>query len=73
MNKESSRCFVRFNNGKKTLLKEINLETGEYKKTINLLEPKVEKIRIVKNYIYYTVVKEGVNALERQLYKQKLD
>lgn len=73
MNKESSRCFVRFNNGKKTLLKEINLETGEYKKTINLLEPNVEKIRMVKNYLYYTVPIEGEYGMERQLYKQKLD
>ena len=51
LNRESSRCFVRCNNGERVSLKEINLETGEYKQTIDLLEPKVEKIRIVKNYL----------------------
>ena len=72
-NKESSRCFVRCNNNKKVLLKEINLETGEYLNTISLGFPNVDKIRIVNNYIYYTVPINGEYGMERQLYKQKLD
>jgi len=72
-NTEANRCFIIYEKGVRTLLKEIDLKTGKYIQTIELLQSKVEKIRIVKNYIYYTVAEEGLNGLERLLYKQKLD
>lgn len=62
--------FLRQNNN---TLKELNLNIGEYVKTIKLPQNRIEKIRIAKNYIYYTVAKEELNGIERQLYKQKLD
>ena len=68
--RESNRCFIRQN---QTTLKEIDLTTGKYIITINLPQPKIEKIRIVRNYIYYTAAVEGANAMERQLFKLKID
>ncbi|MFA7081087.1 MAG: carboxypeptidase-like regulatory domain-containing protein [Bacteroidales bacterium] len=69
-NREGTRCFVRQNNN---TLKELDLNKGEYIKTITLPQNRIEKIRIVGNYIYYTASVEGANALERQLFKIKLD
>ncbi|MBP1645363.1 MAG: rane protein [Bacteroidetes bacterium] len=71
-NKELDKCFVRYDNSY-TILKELDLNTGKYIRTIKLPQNKIEKIRIVKNYIYYTVALEGENALERQLFKLKIN
>lgn len=72
-NKEYNKCFVRYDKSSNTTLKELDLNTGEYIRTINLPQTKIEKIRIVKNYIYYTAAIEGEYAIERQLYKLKID
>ncbi|MDR0789940.1 MAG: carboxypeptidase-like regulatory domain-containing protein [Bacteroidales bacterium] len=73
-NVESNRCFIRYNKGNGYVtLKELDLQTGKYIKTIDLLKSRIEKIRIVDSYIYYTAVVEGRNAMERRLYKQKLE
>ncbi len=71
-NRESNRCFIVLKKFASLELKELNLETGKYINTINLGFPNVEKIRMVGNYLYYTVPVEGEYALERQLYKQKI-
>ncbi|HBN05816.1 MAG TPA: hypothetical protein DD434_08535, partial [Bacteroidales bacterium] len=71
-NRESNRCFIVIKKFASLELKELNLETGKYINTINLGFPNVEKIRMVGNYLYYTVPVEGEYALERQLYKQKI-
>ena len=72
-NKEFDKCFVRYDNSSISILKELDLNTGKYIRTIKLPQNKIEKIRIVKNYIYYTVALEGENALERQLFKLKIN
>ena len=72
-NKEFDKCFVRYDKSSNTTLKELDLITGKYIRTINLPQTKIEKIRIVKNYIYYTAAVEGANALERQLFKLKIN
>lgn len=72
-NNEYDKCFVRYDKSSNTILKELDLNTGKYIRTINLPQNKIEKIRIVKNYIYYTVPIEGEAALERQLFKQKIN
>jgi hypothetical protein len=72
-NKEYDKCFVRYDKSSNTTLKELDLNTGKYIRTIKLPQNRIEKIRIVKDYIYYTVAVEGANAMERQLYKQKID
>ena len=69
-NREGNRCFIIQN---QTTLKELDLNTGEYIRTIKLPQNRIEKIRIVKNYIYYTAAVEGANALERQLFKLKIN
>ena len=71
-NRESNRCFIVIKKFASLELKELNLETGKYINTINLGFPNVEKIRMIGNYLYYTVPVEGEYALERQLYKQKI-
>lgn len=68
--REENRCFIKQN---QTTLKELDLNTGKYIRTIKLPQNRIEKIRIVKNYIYYTASVEGINSLERQLYKLKID
>ena len=72
-NREANRCFIVIKKFASLELKELDLETGKYINTINLGFPNVEKIRMVGNYIYYTVPVEGEYALERQLYKQKIN
>ncbi|MEA5100237.1 MAG: carboxypeptidase-like regulatory domain-containing protein [Bacteroidales bacterium] len=69
-NREGNRCFIIQN---QTTLKELDLNTGEYIRTIKLPQNRIEKIRIVKDYIYYTAAVEGANALERQLFKLKIN
>jgi hypothetical protein len=71
-NKEYDKCFVRFDNAY-TILKELDLNNGKYIRTIKIPQNRIEKIRIVKDYIYYTVPAEGANALERQLFKLKIN
>ena len=68
--REGNRCFIIQN---QTTLKELDLNTGEYIRTIKLPQNRIEKIRIVKNYIYYTAAVEGANAMERQLFKLKIN
>jgi hypothetical protein len=72
-NREANRCFIVIKKFASLELKELDLETGKYINTINLGFPNIEKIRMVGNYIYYTVPVEGEYALERQLYKQKIN
>ena len=72
-NQEQTRCFMIYSGFNNTDLKEIDLTTGKYLKTIPILTPLVEKIRIVDNTIYYTTRTDGVNGDERCLFKQKLD
>lgn len=72
-NREGNRCFIVIKKFTSVELKELDLETGKYLNTIKLEFPNIEKIRMVKNYIYYTVPIEGDYGMERQLYKQKLD
>lgn len=71
-NQEGTRCFIRCK-GVKTKLKEIDLKTGKYIRTINLTYSNVEKIRIVKNCIYYTARAGGFNGFERWLYKETIN
>jgi hypothetical protein len=73
VNKEKTRCFLRYDLSQKTQLKEIDLQTGKYIRTITLEKPFIEKIRMIGNYIYYTARTDGVNGDERCLFKQKLD
>lgn len=72
-NQEKTRCFFRYDIFQKTQLKEIDLQTGKYVRTITLETPYVEKIRMIRNYIYYTARTEGINAFERGLFKQKIE
>jgi hypothetical protein len=67
-NKEGNRCFLKYESNGFVTLKEIDIMTGKHLNTITLIKPKVEKIRIVGNTIYYTSVVEGVNAMERRLW-----
>ena len=73
INEEKTRCFIRYDLSQKTQLKEIDLQTGKYIRTITLETPYVEKIRMIRNYIYYTARTEGINAFERGLFKQKIE
>jgi len=73
INRENTYFYIKDNFNGRTYLKEFNLNTGKYIKTITLNYPLVEKIRIVNNYIYYTAGVEGGNALERHLFKQKIE
>ena len=73
INEEKTRCFIRYDLSQKTQLKEIDLKTGKYIRTITLETPYVEKIRMIRNYIYYTARTEGINAFERGLFKQKIE
>ena len=72
-NRESNRCFIVLKKFASLELKELDLNTGKYINTINLGFSNVEKIRMVGNYLYYTVPVEGEYTLETQLYKQKID
>jgi len=72
-NKEYDKCFIRYEKSSNTTLKEIDLKTGRYIRTIKFPQNKIEKIRIVNNYIYYTAAVEGFNAIERHLFKQKME
>lgn len=72
-NKEFDKCFVRYDNSSISILKELDLNTGEYIRTIKIPQNRIEKIRIVKDYIYYTVPVEGANAMERQLFKLRIN
>ncbi|MDR0790691.1 MAG: carboxypeptidase-like regulatory domain-containing protein [Bacteroidales bacterium] len=72
-NQEGTRCFIKVEKTHQYVaLQELDIATGKYIRTINLIKPKVEKIRIVGNYIYYTAAVEGKNAIERWLWKQDL-
>ena len=73
INRENTYFYIKDNFNDRTYLKEFNLNTGKYIKTITLPQNRIEKIRIVGNYIYYTASVEGANALERQLFKIKLE
>lgn len=73
INRENTYFYIKDNFNGRTYLKEFNLNTGKYIKTITLNYPLVEKIRIVNNYIYYTAGVEGLNAMERHLFKQKIE
>lgn len=73
INRENTYFYIKDNFNDRTYLKEFNLSTGKYIKTITLNCPQVEKIRIINNYIYYTAAVEGLYTRERQLFKQKLD
>lgn len=72
LNQDNNKVYVRYQSSK-TTLKEIDLTTGKYIRTIKLPQNKIEKIRIIKDYIYYTAAVEGANALERQLFKLKIN
>lgn len=72
-NKEKTKCYILYRTSYTTKLKEIDLKTGKYIKTIALRTHFIEKIRIVGNYIYYTARVYGSNGDERQLFKHKLD
>ena len=69
LNKEETK----FKNTDTTKLKEIDLLTGENTRTIILRSHFVDKIRIVGKNIYYTARTEGINGLERWLFKEKID
>lgn len=69
-NQEKTRCFIVYKIGSKTELKEINLATGRYIRTISLSYLNANKIRIVGDFIYY---KAKGKKREIWLYKQKLD
>ena len=71
-NKEKTKCYIVYKTPYTTKLKEIDLGTGKYVKTITLRTHFIEKIRIVGNYIYYTARADGVNGFERWLYKEKI-
>lgn len=73
INRENTYFYIKDDFNDRTYLKEFDLNTGKYIKTITLKNQQVEKIRIVNNYIYYTAAVEGLNTRERQLFKQKLD
>jgi len=73
INRENTYFYIKDNFNDRTYLKEFDLSTGKYIKTITLNYPQVEKIRMVGNYIYYTARVNGANGDERQLFKQKLD
>lgn len=73
INRENTNFYIKDDFNDRTYLKEFNLNTGKYIKTITLKYRQVEKIRIVNNYIYYTAAVEGLNIRERQLFKQKID
>jgi hypothetical protein len=72
LNQDNNKVYVRYQSSK-TTLKELDLTTGKYIRTIKLPQNKIEKIRIIKDYIYYTAAVEGANALERQLFKLKIN
>lgn len=72
-NKEKTKCYIVYKTPYTTKLKEIDLETGKYVKTITLRTHFIEKIRIVGNYIYYTARVYGVNGDERWLYKETIN
>lgn len=69
-NQEKTRCFIIYKIGSKTELKEINLSTGRYIKTISLSYLNADKIRIAGDYIYYKA--KGIKR-EIWLYKEKID
>jgi hypothetical protein len=71
-NKENTKCYIVYKTPYTTKLKEIDIETGKYIKTITLHTHFIEKIRIVENYIYYTARADGVNGDERCLYKESI-
>ncbi|MDR0790692.1 MAG: carboxypeptidase-like regulatory domain-containing protein [Bacteroidales bacterium] len=73
-NVDGTRCFLKINKYNSYIaLQELDIATGKYIRTINLIKPRVEKIRIVGNYIYYTTAVEGKNTtIERWLWKQDL-
>ena len=73
LNKEKTKFYVVFKNPYTTKLKEIDLLTGENTRTIILRSHFVDKIRIVGKNIYYTARTEGINGLERWLFKEKID
>ncbi len=72
LNQDNNKVYVRYQSSN-TTLKELDLTTGKYIRTIKLPQNKIEKIRIIKDYIYYTAAVEGANALERQLFKLKIN
>lgn len=72
-NKEETKCFIVYKTPYTTKLKEIDLETGKYVKTITLRTHFIEKIRIVGDNIYYTARAEGINGFEKWLYKEKIE